>query len=234
MTNQTEIKPWILIPPIVYRYMDQEYIDDFFSTGNLMLSCIKICKKIEIDTIRQDKLEGTDLLFLNSSDRQIGIYQTQDLNAHILCTSVKEDESFLREDKFNCTGYFKILDTHLFGKAILNSINNSIQGFEGYIEYLDHKIIKRSIPKLSLDDLKDVNDPNKISLDNIMSLSNKHSNLGVFRKPRLFEWQQEYRFAWFTDKIVNEYNFVKCPDGKNGQSDPFPPILIDHPDAGLI
>ena len=22
--------------------------------------------------------------------------------------------------------------------------------------------------------------------------------------------------------------------GKNGQSDPFPPILIDHPDAGLI
>lgn len=33
---------------------------------------------------------------------------------------------------------------------------------------------------------------------------------------------------------MKSYNVLSGEIGKNGQIDPFPPILIDHPNAGAI
>ncbi|KFX69059.1 hypothetical protein TMS3_0116400 [Pseudomonas taeanensis MS-3] len=95
---------WILLPPVTYRYMNQIFIDEFFSTGKLMLSSFTRFSQHQ-DEQRSDNLEGENLVIGTAGDISITAQTGHGNKSIVLCTSVLESEDLMRQ--FDCDGYFR-------------------------------------------------------------------------------------------------------------------------------
>lgn len=75
--------------PVLYRFLEEEYVDEFLKTGRLMISTIRRCRELE-DQSRMDKNESTysyELKWLDNSDilnARVGD------NAFVLCCSLTQ------------------------------------------------------------------------------------------------------------------------------------------------
>src|SRR5664280_336522 len=104
----TSVVNYLNVPPFIYRYEDQEYIDRFFMTGELLISSFDQYKKYT-DNKLGDKSEGTTINIGHAeNEKTIYTVTTVGHNSYCFCTSTLLDQKLLTEFKRNSV--FRIKD----------------------------------------------------------------------------------------------------------------------------
>ena len=206
-------KPWHIFSPVVYRYMDQEYVDDFFENGRLRLSPFKSYASFE-DPVRGDKGEGSNFRTGISHEGEgmtlMALTFIGD-NALSFCTSLILSQEL--NDAFESTGVFRIKDTKQFGVAVANRLAGFREGMEGPCIYVKRRSTTKEMKKFDLDDLKIAPDKKELSMDKMFE---KINDIGgpeeMFMKPLIYQKQAEYRFLWLMAENCKEHVMVECPE----------------------
>jgi hypothetical protein len=202
-------KRWVAIPPVVYRYMPQRYIDEFFATGRLMLSSFAKFKQ-HADEQRGDDQEGLNVI--TGIGENLTVWKATQHGTHslVLSTSVRGDEGLMRQ--FGCDGYFRIVETHYFGRAIGECIQGYTDGLEGFCTYKDHHLIRQKIPASIAGTITSV-PQDDTGLEKAIAMADGLGGVEVFfSKRRQYEHQAEYRIIWNLSHEVDSSIIVECPD----------------------
>ena len=206
------VRNWHVKTPVVFRYMDQKYINEFFETGRLRLGAFSVFQKYP-DEQRGDKDEGLNTLVGFGDGHTIVARTAHGTNSLILCTSTEGSQELM--DAFCTNGYFKIKDTTNFGAAIANRIPGFLEGMEGFCIYAEQRIIQRQLTEFKFEDLKAGPDGNSISLDKLFTLTSQIGDADVlFVKQTRFKHQGEYRFIWNVSYEVSDAIILDCPEAR--------------------
>jgi hypothetical protein len=112
-------RPWIIRRPYVYRYLQKQFADEFFATGQLRISSFSQFSK-HTDEARFDGQEGHGMVIHNSvsANRSVGGYVTYGQDSYILCGSTLPSLDIASD--FSTNSGFRVNDSVLF--ADLDSI----------------------------------------------------------------------------------------------------------------
>jgi len=199
---------WTLMPPVVYRYMDQQWVDKFFETGELMLTSFARCSQHR-DEQRADEFEGMALVVgRGPGDLRFESQVRMGADFYLLCTSVRGDKSLMQE--FECDGFFRINDTFGFALAIAKKLGGFLRGFEGMCNYTDRLVIEKPIPA-GLTALFDGSTPAVLERQAaaVMQIAGVDALLA---KRTAYANQLEYRLLWNVDHDVTDSIVVRCPE----------------------
>jgi hypothetical protein len=181
---------YISVLPYLYRYENENFIEDFFINGNLFISSFQNYRSYE-DNELGDKSEGHSLnIGVNNSNMNIGSYSISGFNEFSFCTS-----TILKKDlfeKFSRNSVFRIKDPINFILEISKSLTRVIEVYHGNCIYVDNKIISKNIGDFSFENLEEPD--GNISADKLFSISNQVQGLdSFFLKDRKYQEQSEYR-----------------------------------------
>jgi len=207
---QPFIQPYV---PMVYRYLEKQWIDQFFSEGKLRLSSFNKFRKHN-DEQRGDTGEGKNILIGTGKDKTIYTVVSTGIDAFVLSTSLLYDQSLYSD--FQVDGCF-VIERPL---EFMQEISKHIPDFKGInfgpCIYKPENLIKRHLPDFDLDSLKSDDDPNQIDMTKMFSTANlTGGNDVLFRKPIRLANQHEYRILWHSDlKTLPDYMDIIAPDSR--------------------
>ena len=114
-------RTWFVRHNPVFRLLDNKvYLDNFFSKGELLLSCFTKFKEYP-NEIQGDKSEGQAMLFAKTTqDKSIGLYFNSASNAYILSTTKSLDNKVIQD--FKAVGAIKIKNPTAFAVEVSNRI----------------------------------------------------------------------------------------------------------------
>lgn len=210
-TNHSLSNPvdWNIKREPIYRIFDSEqWLENFFETGEIMLSCFDKFKKYE-DEMQGDKDEGKGILAgtnANGGDTAV-IYETG-LNAYILSTTTELTEKVKLDFNGKCA--LKINNPTLFGLELSKKIPFVNSGLEGHCNYVKSRVhffendseLNNIFQKL---DFK--NNPYSHEIFKQITLG-----MELFLKDEKYTHQKEYRLIWFSQPNVKESIIVNCPE----------------------
>ena len=192
--------------PVLYRFIEERYIDEFINEGKLMISTMPRCRHLE-DSKRNDKYEGVygydfiDEEGVHPLDAIVGE------NVFVLCTSLTPCAEHKKDDTL-------CLELHNVGKLV-NEITNQLRQM-GYAvcEVLsgpcNYAMKRREISlkgsgKKFSDLVMDIGDDGQLSVNN-KKVNDVLSCLGVgafyTTKDLGFVNEHEYRILWLCQSAV--------------------------------
>ncbi len=188
--------------PPVYRYLDEKYIDEFFSSGKLRLSTFKKFYIHENDQQR-DVDEGYCVVEVRDEDTcrafksEIGL----GINSYVLCASLKNSEDLAKA--FNVNSCFVIEKPFAFAQIIANKLQDVLNVRLGPCRYMPDRTIKtHNLPKQYFEAMDYVFDKERNAYNHelLTYLTSVAAGTEVFfRKKDIYENQQEFRFIWDID-----------------------------------
>jgi len=207
----TSVVNYINVPPYLYRYENQEFIDDFFEKGDLLISSFTQYKKYQ-DNKLGDASEGTTFNFGHTeNDKTVGTVTTVGQNSYCFCTSTIMNKNLFSVFKRNSV--FRIKDPINFILQIEKSLNRVVEVMFGNCIYLDRKMIIKNIPAVDLEKLKADDKTDNISFEKLMAATAPLNGPEQFFLKKIEHQEQcEYRILWHTDRPVNEPVIIKCPE----------------------
>jgi hypothetical protein len=208
--------------PMVFRYLESKWVDEFFKSGSIRLSSFKKFHQHE-DEQRGDKKEGSNMIFGIGSEKQFGAMTSNGHDAFVLATSLTYNEKMYQD--FDVDSCFVIEKPHEFMDSIIKAIPE-FKGLNfGPCLYQPYKIIQRQMPGFDLDSIKSDDDPNTNDMGKMFNQIDQAGGLDVlFSKTNDYAHQHEYRMLWHTyldpmpehiDLIVPEAKQF-CRELKNG------------------
>ncbi|MCS4240777.1 hypothetical protein M2418_000279 [Rhizobium sp. BIGb0125] len=191
-------KPLLIVAPTIYRYMPTEYVDAFFETGALRLSCISQFKK-HSDEFQGDIEEGGAYVYQNNSGQHFSAYVTRGREAYMLSfTSSTRNMSAAFGD-----AAIEIFSPIEFCAAVGNEIPGLLAMEMGPCIYEEHRMLQSAKKPPAVDELKDEN--GNILLERIMAQVSEISGPKLlFLKSLKYEMQMEYRLIWHVNREVFE------------------------------
>lgn len=207
--NLARKRPWTIVIPKVYRYMDQKYIDEFFETGILRLSTFHTFAQHK-DEQRHDPKEGFNILFGLGDNSTIVAVTRHGSNSLIFCTSTIEDDQLMQS--FNTNGYFKINKSIDFAVAIAEKIPGCKGGLQGPCIYADRRSIERRFSEPDEIVARLQEEGKKPELQETLATASRIGGSDTFfTKLKKFKSQIEYRFIWHVPEAKDPV-FVECPE----------------------
>ena len=199
-------KPWEIRTPPLVRYLEKEYVDQFFTDGTLRLSSFKAFREHK-DEQRKDVREGQANVQIETPEGNHAIAGMNGQEAYVLCTSTVESSEL--EASFLTESGFRILDSVRFAEAISMQIPGFIGGMQGLCVYRDNLLIRKSLEE-SVKSPEDYDDPEQWAkdYDRFVGL---HMRDSLFLKHRSFSHQSEYRFIWFAIGEEQRHLDICCP-----------------------
>ena len=204
-------KAWgVCFPPVV-RYMEKQYVDRFFDTGELRLSCFAQFVQHR-DEQREDRQEGRVLFDCRIADggEIVGALYFG-MQSFVLCGSTIYSEELMQS--FGVDSYFRILNTTAFGTAVANVIPNCISGFEGPCIYKKGRLVERqNMPSVGDMEALKIDPDGKRKVETAI-----HQAIGVepfLVKQLKYSHQSEYRFVWVVSEDVKESVTVYAPEAR--------------------
>lgn len=200
---------WNIKRDPVYRLLDNpEHLDNFFSTGQLMLSCFETFKK-NPNEMRGDPDEGNGIVgeFGNGEFNKHIIYEGGK-NAYILSTTTEPSPQTIMD--FNAIGAIKINSPMFFGLEISKKLPFVNSGIEGRCNYENSRVKFMEGDKgkfLNTINAEDLQNPYVRERFQQLTLGQE-----IFLKLKKYEYQQEYRFVWFSKFEVSKSMLVNCPE----------------------
>lgn len=194
---------------ILYRFMEEEYIDKFFETGELLISTYNRCKKLEDENRKDD--EGHATLIGNQSPFKCVMDIGVGNNALLLCTSTTSEynppdgkvEEYAIEIH-NVLQFFELVTKQLTkeGFVIMNALN-------GHCIYsgrtIDKELQQNSIEKI----LSESNKSNTFDFGLFHSIFAEMTDDQIyFMKPPENTYENEYRFLWLLEDDVKEEKYI--------------------------
>jgi hypothetical protein len=210
-----EISEWLIRRPCLFRYLEKQYVDLFFSEGILRLSSFSAFSQHK-DEERLDTQEGRGSLY-NADHEGEGQYifsvMSQGHDCYVLCGSQVYSKSLAQQffpDSDVVSG-FRINDTTAFGVKLADAIPSFKGGLEGPCIYNDGLIMR----KAGRIEYRTVHPDGKETAD----LNKLHSGLYratgsdlFFVKSKKYQHQLEYRLLWAVREKVSDYIDVKCQE----------------------
>lgn len=203
-------RKWNIRIPVVTRYLESQYVDDFFSKGKLRLSSFKKFR-INPDEQQGDPSEGGASMQISTPNGNHTISVINGQEAYILCSGTVENKSM--ESSFKTDDGFRILNTLAFADAISRYIPGFISGMEGLCSYREDILIQEydDTPIRSPDSFANPDEWEK-EYDRYVA---EKSVKAFFIKRMKFSHQGEYRFIWFTaGESEREYIDIICPEAR--------------------
>ncbi|HET6763272.1 MAG TPA: hypothetical protein VFH27_06360 [Longimicrobiaceae bacterium] len=125
------VREWRIRRPVVYRYLDKQFVDEFFDRGALRISSFSTFAQHE-DEERLDGAEGKGIVGHRNHEGEgqtIIAQMSQGHNAFVLCGSMNYSPEL--SDAFKTNSGFRIDDSLGFGDAISKFIPGSRSGLKG-------------------------------------------------------------------------------------------------------
>jgi len=230
-------RPWTVKVPQVVRYMDRQWIQRFFETGELMLTTYAHCRSHE-DTSRRDSEEGVAQFNLEHQTTSVSGRTRIGSTSYMLCGSLVESEKIRR--KFSTDACFFINDPIQFADTIARWLPGFTEGKIGPCIYRDERRIQRRVSSPVMPDLPfsfDNQDgqPSQEELKNTMdkfesdfsrNISNALDHDAFFCKDASFAEEAEFRFVWSLAENVDAPKVITCPEALRFCSTT---VAIDHP-----
>lgn len=210
-------KPLDIYLPNIYRYMDKEYIDLFFEKGILRISSFKKFKEYP-DEIRGDKNEGNGSVIgtTDTSNFQCHVMSNTGSDAYMLCGSIIDSDSIRKT--FETETCFRIVKPLDFSVAVSNAILGFKQSFQGFCNYREHRMIKKLIPGMEINDFTGPEGTIIIGGEKDNQMMNEILGNGIdlmFLKEKKYQDQCEYRFVWTINKQfyhMADYIDIDCKE----------------------
>ena len=201
---------WSIFTPIIFRMMERRYVEQFFATGELMISSFDRFSKHK-DEQRKD-VEGQNIICGRGSKATVFAVTGHGSDAFVLCGSAANDPQLM--DAFACDAAIQIYDPTGFASVVTRHLPGVRQGFEGFCYYMDGSI-ECNIGDFELDQLKTQAGDN-LDLDRLGGFVLNMAGLAVFfRKAMRFRHQAEYRWVWITDHSVSESIVIHVPEARS-------------------
>jgi hypothetical protein len=205
-TAFSDVKPMWNITPFLYRYENQNFIDHFFETGELMISCFSQYIK-HPDNELGDSGEGSVVSHVHSDSASIFSVYAVGSNAYTFCLSTILSKTLI--EKFSRNSVFMIKDVVGFMHEIQRSIPRVNEMLLGNCIYAPDRTL--SIKKeFTINDIETDGGSPTFSLDKILSINNDPE--AFFIKKLKYQHQNEYRLIWNTDRLVKEPLIINCPE----------------------
>jgi hypothetical protein len=203
--------PWNVCTPTLFRFLEKQFVDQFFQDGTLRLSTFDKFKKHE-DEQRLGKQEGKITFVHRTSQRggqTLEAFAAHGQNAYVLCGAMRFENELM--DAFNCDSYIRINDPTKFGMAISKHLPGFIAGFEGPCLYQANKIIEKDLGYIDLNSFK--TQTGQVDMNKLQSFINHHMSFyPYFLKDKSYSHQMEYRLLWLTSSETNDYIDIKAPE----------------------
>jgi hypothetical protein len=195
--------------PFLYRYENENHIDDFFKNGNLLISSFQNYKKYN-DNELGDINEGNSLNIANGeNDKTIFCSSNVGKNDYTFCTStILDRKHFL---KFSRNSVFRITDPMNFIIEITRSIPRPYNVLHGNCIYVNERILTKKYKNINMQMLE--NSEEQIMMEKMMHINQDVQKFDAyFLKKRKYQEQSEYRIIWQTDREVNQGIIINCPE----------------------
>lgn len=199
--------PWCIVLPPVYRYMERQYVDQFFETGALMLSSVAAFQK-HPDEARGDAAEGSAMVVASDGAHMFGAYLLP-TPAYILCGSTVLDKRLLKEFP-GANACLEISDILGFANRVARRIGGFNAGTSGQCLYGGRTLLRHT----QEDPFPLPENPSAgIHMESVVQAVAKHSSGEDFLlKDRKYAHQAEYRFIWHVEPPTSERLLIHCPD----------------------
>ncbi len=196
-------------PDTVFKYSNQNYIDQFFETGFLKLGTFMTFKETE-DNIRGDVQEGTNEYLVWNKDRthKITLRRKTGKENTMFCTSAKRDLQLLGT-RFGCDGCFMITNTVGFAYEISKVIKGFVLGMEGPAIYTENGQTNFFTEKYAVPDFNK-NTPMLENFKTFDLISKINFDLYFSKRQEPYAIEDEYRFVWLLDSVPNEEELIVC------------------------
>lgn len=198
--------------PIVYRFIEEQYVDEFFKTGALRLSTFGRCKKLE-DENRKDISEGNATLIACEDNIRLEMETGVGDNAILLCTSLSNNNIKANGKKDDCC--IEIRDINNFTLAITQALIQKgypIQTvLKGPCIYADRHVEKKLQGAKLNNFLNEMKNSNAIDFDKLLDLTSDIGGYNTFFcKPTENRFENEYRILWLlgTDVTQETYDML--------------------------
>lgn len=201
---------WDLRFPIITRYMETQFVDDFFNEGKIRLSSFKKFRN-NPDEQQGDIAEGMASMKIAAPNGNHSISAINGQEAYILCGGTVESKTM--ETSFKTKDGFRIINTIAFADAISRYIPGFIGGTEGLCSYRENLLINDYDEK-PITPPDQFSSPDEWAKDYDKYVAQKAS-AAFFIKKLKFAHQGEYRFIWFTTSSEEkEYLDIVCPEAR--------------------
>ncbi|MCC6516809.1 MAG: hypothetical protein IT275_10690 [Chitinophagales bacterium] len=201
---------WEIKTEPVYRLLNKvEYINNFFETGEIMVSCFSKFKEYK-DEMQGDKDEGEALAwYMDSQGNVEAVKYASGINAFILSTA-KTLNDRVKSD-FKAKGAIKINNSTLFGYELCKQLPFVSSGVEGVCDYTDSRV-RHINTDLSRKDKSGIFDFRNDSDYSRMILQQSTKGFELFNKLKKYSHQEEYRFIWFSENQITDSIKITCPN----------------------
>lgn len=204
------IYPWYILPPVLFRFMEKQWVDEFFNTGRIRLSSFKRFST-HPDERRLDVSEGEVTLFLHTTTgTDLFVVIKLGGNAYALSTTLRNDEEIA--NRFGSSAYMKINNPTAFGAAIARQIPRFRFGVEGSCRYQTTMKIHKLVGDISV---ARFNSPGteKIDLNKVNQFFQENfGSYPYFLKHTSYVSESEYRFIWVYEGADDEFLDVTAPE----------------------
>lgn len=180
--------------PVVFRFMEECYIDQFLESGTIQISTFKHCSRLE-DSTRLDKKEGRSTILGVKGTYTMKSEMKMGDDVFILCTSLSS--RYIKPDGSNSNTALEIYNLGGFVDACYEALKQS--GYHilnvtlGPCFYSE----KTVYGALSDDDINKLSDSKNLTLDDIFRIpSNIAGPKMYFQKPLEKAVEQEFRIIW--------------------------------------
>lgn len=202
-------RPWSIRTPVLTRYMEKKYVEEFFEHGKMRISSFRSFRK-NPDEERGDIFEGRVSAQIKTPNGNHAVIAMNGQEAYVMCTTTVESQKL--EASFSTTSGFRILNTIGFANCISSHIPGFVAGLEGLCSYRDETAIRKELES---------DFPPPDSFPNPENWAKEYDNFvaqqtreGFFIKKLKYSHQAEYRFIWFAQGQEKEYIDIICPDAR--------------------
>lgn len=180
--------------PVVYRFIEEQYIDEFLETGILQLSTFRRCGKLE-DPMRKDGREGESIIVGVRDAMRMETHMRTGDEALLLCTSLASHYVDKNGEKCRCA--LEIFDVGGLVDACSEAIianGYHIKNVQiGPCFYSEKKIFG----ELMEEEMKKFGKDGNLTLDDIFAIPQRLAGPKMFfQKPIEKAIEMEYRMVW--------------------------------------
>jgi hypothetical protein len=205
--NFSFMRPWSVIQPRVYRFLEAEYVDAFFENGSLMLSSFSRFAS-HADEQRGDAMEGKGVRVVTGKDCTLVMASGRGDDCYILCGATTNTAGVR-----SCFPYANaafVIDNPLeFANMVSSCIPRFKGGVSGHCIYQDDPTIRRHDEDLTLEEIQPK------TLDDLPRVMERAGGIEeLFIKRSKFASQAEYRFAWASAGPIEDKIVVTCPEAR--------------------
>jgi hypothetical protein len=205
-------RPWSILRPRLYRFLESQYVDAFFKDGSLRLSSFEQFSK-HPDEQRRDTQEGFGHRVGFGPNLTISTMHGRGRDCYVMCGTIHNTEN-ARSLFPQYNGCIAIDNITAFAGAVSTKIPFA-GGLEGLAIYQDSTTIMKALGDATPQDIlqKYKNPDGTVRMEMLQDAMN---TLGgpeeFFLKHSRYAAQCEYRVIWSTGQTVSPFIDIKVPE----------------------